>query len=142
MIVIDGLFFDNKRGEILVPEPDAIPFRNSATDGVGMQVTGSRPPGFTLTLVRYDATTAVQAVRNSIRARIGKLVWVVDYYPSMSIRYLDPINGSYRFMVTQARVVNTRTVPVWQGYRLSSAQEKIEPAVRTVSQWTMYAVKQ
>ena len=67
MIVIDGLLFDNKIGEILVPEPDAIPFRNSTAIGVGIQVTAARGPGFTLTVTRYDPIQDLTAVRNSIR---------------------------------------------------------------------------
>ena len=140
VIVIDGLLFDNKVGEILVPEPDAIPFRNSTTPGVGVQVTAARGPGFTLTLTRYDPPNLLSAVRNSIRLRIGRRVRITDFYHNLTIRYSDPQNGSLEFVVTQASVVNARNIAAWQGYRLSSTMEKIEPAVRTVSQWTMYAV--
>ena len=128
MIIIDGLLFDNKIGEILVPEPDAIPFRNSTAVGVGIQVTAARGPGFTLTLTRYDEPASLQAVRNSIRSRIGKRVRITDYYHNLTIRYTEPIHGQYEFMVTQARVVQARNIAAWQGFRLTGTMEKHEPA--------------
>ena len=40
MLLIDALVMDNKVGEILKPEPDAIPFRSSVADGVGIHSDG------------------------------------------------------------------------------------------------------
>ena len=131
MIVIDGLLFDNKVGEILVPEPDAIPFRNSTTPGVGVQVTAARGPGFTLTLTRYDPPNCCQAVRNSIRLRIGRRVRITDFYHNLTIRYSDPQNGRHEFIVTQAtRRQRSQRSLSGKAIGCPSTMEKIEPAVQ------------
>lgn len=139
MIVIDGLQFDLKRGTILLRERDAIPFRSSYNNGVGVQVTPMRGVGFTLTLTRFDKSLDVVAVRNSFEMRIGKTVYIVDYLQGRAINYMLPQYGQSMFMVSQARIVEQKIVTAFNGYRFGQLV-KIEPALKTVSQWTMYAV--
>lgn len=135
MLVLDGLTFDRKVGEILLPEEDAIPFRSTAAIGIGVQVTSKRGPGFTLTLTRYGSPANVEAERNSVRLRIGTLVSLTDYYDGNAINY--SLSG-YLFAVTQARVIEAKTIAAWHGYRLG-VFTKLDPAIRMTSQWTMYA---
>lgn len=139
MIVIDGLFFDHKRGAILIPEADAIPFRASNTPGIGVQITAKRGPGFTLTLTRFDIHEDIVAVKNSLVARIGTTVSIVEYLHTEAINYSLPRQGYLAFRVTQARIIEEKMVAAFSGYRLGE-HVIIEPAVKTVSQWTMYAI--
>ena len=141
MITIDGLEFDLKRGEILKPEADAVPFPSSYSPGIGIQVTSKRGPGFTLTLTRYDSHDLVESIRTSIRNRIGKIVYIVDRYHGVRIDYLEPIQGNLKFAVSQARVIETQNIAAWQGFRFGM-HYKYAPAIKVVSQWTMYAVEQ
>lgn len=135
-----NLVFDLKQGEILKPQVDAIPFRSSYSTGIGVQVTSERGPGFTLTLTHFNAHDAVENVRDAIRAAAGTIVTLRDHYHDQTIDYMEPIHGQLKFAVTQARVIDTRNLAAWQGYRFGT-HYKFEPAIRVVSQWTMYAVK-
>lgn len=139
MIVIDGIEFDKKIGEVLLPERDAIAFRSSYNNGTGVQLTGRRGPGFTLTLHRFDAADSVQLARNAIRARIGARVAIVEYFHNVRISYAEPVHGNNFFVVTQARVIQTRNRVAWHGHRLGTKIDHT-PAIEVISQWTMYAV--
>lgn len=139
MLTIDALVMDKKVGEILKPEADAIPFRSSVAAGIGIQKTSERGPGFTLTCTTHVDPTLIDVTRQSITAKIGTLVELVDRYSGLTITYNSAGHGNLKFAVTQARVVQSRNLAAWQGYRLGVLQV-FEPAGQIVSQWTMYAV--
>ena len=135
MITVDSKHFDVKVGEILLPEPAVIPFRSNSAPGIGIQVTSDRGPAFTLTLTRHEAQGQVAALRSWIVGRKGTAVPIVDRYGTETITYAT---GGYTFVVTQARVIEAKKLEAFHGYRLGTLYS-YTPAVRVVSQWTMYA---
>lgn len=138
MIQIDNILFDNKlSGDVLFPERDAIPFRNQTTVGVGLQVTQPRSPGFTLTLVRYNFASQLNNEKAATVAKIGTRVEIIEWVAGSPIYYTW--NTGYRFAVSQARVVDWRVRPGFYGYR-NGVKVSLTPALRVISQWTMYAV--
>lgn len=138
MITFDGIEFDKKQGVILLPEVDAIPFRSQSTSGVGVQVTQQRSPGFTLTMTRAASPSALQTELSTIRGKIGTEISIVEYVNESAVNYSAP--GGYKFKVTQARVVSWNVLPAFFGYR-AGIYGSISPALKIVSQWTMYAVE-
>lgn len=139
MIKIDSIEFDHKRGVILLPEKDGIPFRSQSVTGVGIQVTQERSPGFTLTMTRFSTPNLLGTEKSTVRGKIGTEVSLTEYVNGSAIEYSLP--GLYKFAVTQARVVHWKVFPHWCGYREGTVGAIIyTPALRVVSQWTMYAV--
>src|SRR6056297_1354216 len=139
MITIDGTVFDHKRGVILTPEPDAIPFRASTSTGTGIQVTAPRGPAFTLT--RFDDPANHIVFQQWVTSRIGRQVRVIDYIENTPVDYLRPIFGSVVFRVTQARVIEASIHPGWCGYRFNQTSLSQYPVSKIVAQFTMYAVQ-
>lgn len=136
MITINNVAFDVKKGEILKPQKDAIPFRSQFRPGIGVQVTSLRGPGFTLTLTRYILKAEIETFRDFIHNLSGTVVQVVDRYDDIVVDYSFL---GIQFAVTQSRVIETKMVPFWAGYRLGVKRE-YRPAIRTMSQITMYGV--
>lgn len=136
MIRIDAIDFDLKRGQILLPEVGAVPFRSNSITGTGVQVTQERSPGFTLTLTRFSTPSLLGTELATIRGKKGQRVTIDEWIAGVRTSYFA---GGYRFVVTQARVVDWKVVPQWCGYRLST-QLNYTPALRIVSQWTLYAI--
>lgn len=138
MITIDSVIFDHKRGQVLLPESDAVPFRSNSITGVGIQVTQARSPGFTLTLTRFIDPDDYATERATLRAKIGTAVPIVERINGTAVNYSGI--GGYNFVVTQAREVAANVVPGWHGYRWGVGAVTLEPAMRLVVQMTMYAV--
>lgn len=138
MIRIAGIDFDQRRGQVLTPERDAIPFRNASTEGISLQMTQSRGPGFTLTLTRYDNANDIHVLSKLITAQIGARVSIVETYNGGTIDYFNFWEGRLLFAVTQARVIERRITSAWCGYR-NGTHYNYSPACKVVSQWTMYA---
>ncbi|QDV40897.1 hypothetical protein Enr13x_07330 [Stieleria neptunia] len=138
MIKIDSIEFDFKRGDILLPEPDAIPFRSQSIEGIGIQKTQERSPGFTLTLIRFAAATALVVEKSTIVTKIGTTVSIVERVNGADINWSAP--GGHKFVVTQARMVDWKVIPGFYGYR-GTTYGSFTPALRMVSQWTMYAIE-
>ena len=42
MIAFDGIEFDKKQGDILLPEVDAVPFRSQSASGIGIRPRSDR----------------------------------------------------------------------------------------------------
>lgn len=138
MIQIDSIFFDSKiSGTVLLPERDAIPFRNQTTIGTGLQVTQQRSPGFTLTLVRFGYAALLSQEQADVRSKIGTRVEIVEWINQVPLYY--SWQTGHRFAVSQARIVDWRVVPAFHGYRLG-VKTSLTPALRMISQWTMYAI--
>lgn len=141
MITIDGRVFDHKRGVILSPEPDAIPFRASTSTGTGVQVTAARGPAFTLTLTMFDEVAQHIVNQQWIASRIGRQVRIIDYIENTPVDYLRPIFGSLVFRATQARTIEAAIVSGWCGFRFNQTQLSFYPASKLVCQFTLYAVQ-
>ncbi|MEO1528066.1 MAG: hypothetical protein AAFX06_21760 [Planctomycetota bacterium] len=138
MIVVNNRVFDLSQGTVLLPEADGVPFRSQSLPGVGIQVTQQRSPGFTLTLTRYAAANQLSTERVFTRLSIGQRVRVTEYVNNAPIDYFG---AGYMFAITQARIVRWQAIPAWHGYRLNNTKISYTPALRLVSQWTMYAVQ-
>lgn len=140
MIRVNGKDFDNRQGVILKPEVGAIAFRNSATAGIGGQVTEKRGPEFTLTLTRYDPANQIENLSDFIRGSIGKLVTITETFNGQDTEYFSFVNGRLQFFVTQARIIERSIVARACGWR-KNVQFDHSPACKVVSQWTFYAVE-
>ena len=138
MIAFDAIEFDKKQGVILLPEVDAVPFRSQSASGIGVQVTQERSPGFTLTMTRFTSPGLLQTELSTIRGKIGTEISISEYINGSAVNYSAP--GGYKFKVTQARVVGWNVLPAFYGYR-AGVYGSFAPALRIVSQWTMYAVE-
>lgn len=135
MITINAMIFDFKRGVVLLPEADAIPFRSNFHEDIGIQVTQSRSPGFTLTCTRFNSPSNLATDKASIRGMIGGTYNVVERINGVAQAYTG-----YQFAITQARVVNEQVVPAFFGYRYGVGSVSFVPAVRITAQFTMYAI--
>ena len=137
MITLDGITFDKKVGVILLPEPNVIPFRSASAEGVGLQVTSDRSPASSLTLTAYYDDQAAIAFRNTLEGKIGTVVDIVEYFNNVAHNYRTSHGKS--FAVSHARIIENNVIPHWGGYRIG-VYHSHTPAVKIVSQWTLYAV--
>lgn len=136
MIYIDGIAFDQKlAGIIRIPEPEGVPFRSNSSVGIGVQVTQERSPVTQLTLVRYTTPSLLKIELDSIRLKIGQTVDISEIVNGAFVRYADQ---NFRFTVTKAMCSEWKVCPAWYGYR-NGVKVSHVPALRMVSQWTLYA---
>ena len=140
MISIDGVLFDWSQGQVQLPKPDAIPFRNATMRGIGLQVTPPRGEGFTLTCRRYDNPSNLTAMVNSVNLRNGRVVRLVEYFSSGEIYYEMPMHGGVKFLCSQARVIETGQLVRVCGTRPTGPVD-FAPAAYVMAQFTFYAVK-
>lgn len=132
---IETVPFQKRHGVVLLPQKDTAMFSSPTAQHVGAQVSPAKGPPFQLMLTKYTDI----ANRLSLKAYINSLNGQVVRLTIDGVNYSLPQYGSWKFIVSHARVVGDENIPHVCGYHDGVAFE-YSPAYKMSAQLMLYAV--
>ena len=140
MINIGGIQFDTKKGVVQRLQRTATPFRNAASDGVGIQVTPEYGPAFSLMVTRNIPEALVATESQAITRMTGTRVAIVERFGGTVLVYASFFLGQQEFAVVKAQVISQESKARSVGFRPTGSYN-YAPAVKLTCQFDLHAVK-